>query len=57
MTHYPENEDEFENGTFEIKGVRGTFIKDRNDLTITIVDKPFFISWDYLENMFNKFIN
>lgn len=44
------------NNKFEIKGVRGRYLYEDGTLGIILTDKPFFVSWDFVEDKLDGYI-
>ena len=44
-----------ESGSFSKSGVRGTYDISGNTVRITLTDKPFLASWDYVESKIRSY--
>ena len=45
----------FADGSFEVKGVKGRFVKEGDTLTVLITDKPWLASWGMIESKLDDF--
>ena len=47
----------FTDDSFSIKGIKGRYDRQRDNLIISIIDKPFLIGWGTIESQLVKFFS